>query len=264
MFTTQHVFVSIDKPLTDEIITEGGLKFYLDPRWNKEWNATVNGKVEVLPKNGYKDLNIGDDVAFSWKVVNDRQYPTDGHHFFTHIDTENVKEFISGKGERIRVLGYKGVIDNRKWVATYTDRKFKLIDGCHGDESTVSRWLSQFTFGDAKTYTFKNLIDIDKDYWKVKFDYLIAKKEGDEIVMLCDRILAEPVDYDISDKVNIQYGVYIPNLKARPQDRAKVVCGVEGVNKGDTIVFDERYYEKFRLWNKDYFLIKPNRVLGTI
>ena len=49
MKPVNDILLHLDKKFQDEIITESGIKLYIDTRFNSEWHATVVGEVAALP-----------------------------------------------------------------------------------------------------------------------------------------------------------------------------------------------------------------------
>lgn len=275
MISINHVFVELEKPLQDEILLGNGLKLYLDPSYTPEWHATVSGTVTSIPQNPKgehrdiaKSISIGDEVAFSYSVVSDMSFANNQDSFYELTEgSPYFQKFINAKGEMITVIAMKGAI-SKLWVGTYVSRSHELISGVQGSEAEKDRWLAQFSFGDNQKMKFNNLLDIDgKDYWKAKLDDVFAKKTGDEVVAISDKVICEPIDVDLTQQVNISEGIVLPesSIQARLYDRATLVSGGEdkGLKKGDVVSFDPQYVEKYNLWGKEYFLIKKHRVNGT-
>lgn len=262
------VFLTINKALIDEIITKSGFKLYLSPEYNLEHNVSVSGNVAALPRNYNGSLSIGDDVAFSYKVVSDRTFP-DTSTFFVPLSegNTNVRIWQNGKGEKLRMIAHQGVLDIF-WVGTYFNSKGQFEYGTQGTESAVERWMrTNFTFGNCEKFTFKNLIHIDgKDYWKCPIENVFAKKENGKIKAVGDRVICKFIDVSAKDLIKQVGGIHIPDsaIKIRYYDRGKVQSGGEniGVKRGNTISFEDRYCEKYELFGQEYFLIKEKRVHG--
>jgi hypothetical protein len=271
----KNVFCTLDKALNDEIIFDSGVKLYLDPSYNPEWNATVSGKVYALPLNPDKEyltmmesLSLGDEIAFSYRVVSDVRVSA-GQAAFTEItkDSPYYKRFTNAKGEWITFVAMQGIID-KIWVGTYVDKFGDLIDGVQGSEHEAERWLSQFNFTTDNKLTHQNLIEFseDVDFWNVKPSEIFAKKVGDEIVAIGDRVILEPIDVTVDTSKARLVFTNVPegsDIKIRFYDRAVVISGEgEDWKKGDVVGFEEKYVEKYNLWGKDYFLIKKKRIHG--
>jgi len=263
-----NVFLKIEKELFDTITTESGFELSLVPEYNFENNATVSGELSSLP-NSYKgNLSVSDLVAFSYSVISHRSFPNTAEHFVPVSDGgEQLMVWMNSKGESIRKFGgHKGAISTI-WTATYFDKKGLFQHGCQGTEHDVDRWLAQFKFGNAQGFTYKNLIELDGiKYWKCKDANVFAKKVGDEIQAVGDRVICQIIDIEIDKQQLKVRGIDIPgqSVQMRFYDRAVVISGGEsiGVKKGDVISFQEKYCEKYNLWGKEYFLIKENRVEG--
>lgn len=269
-----QVLLSIDKVLQDAIITDSGLKLYLNPDYKREWNVATTAKICALPlKVNPKDkkildsLKVGDEVAISYQVVYDLEFKGDGHRFMPSVDDDRyVKEFVNGKGETVRVYGlakrsgFKGLT----WIGTYQNKKREVIDGVQGDEETVERWLSQFPLGKTDDYSFNNFFEYSgQDYWKCYPDEIFAKKVKGHWVAISDRVICSPIDEDVPRELLNQIK-HKETVKIRRQDRATVLSGGKRMNlkKGDIVSFDPQKVEKYKLGNKDYYLINERLING--
>lgn len=267
----KKVLLSIDKALNDEIILGNGQKLYLAAEYNIGYNATVTGKVRGLPVNLPKDqyktiskLQEGDEVAFNYRVVVHRQYAPTTNRFVSIVNERHRKEYINGKRERImmRALPYEGKLI---WIGSYISHKGEPLDGIQDTEASVERWLSKFDIEGACSFTYKNLIDLDDEIvWQSDVSFLYAKKDGESVIALGDRVIMEPIEIDMTQRVNILNGIQLPDssVLAEYNDKAKVVSGGEsyGVKKGDVVLFDPLYLEKYTFWGKNYFLIRDKRI----
>jgi co-chaperonin GroES (HSP10) len=72
------IYVKLDKRFNDEIITESGVRLFLDPTWRPEWNVCIHGEVVSIPhklgnqleNNGIMPVvEVGDKVYFSYQVA---------------------------------------------------------------------------------------------------------------------------------------------------------------------------------------------------
>lgn len=270
-----QVLLCIDKPLQDSIVTDSGLKLYLDPTYKKEWNASVTATIAALPSNPHpKDkyisdsLKVGDKIAISYQVVSDLEFGSDRNQFMTALE-ENpyVKEFFNGKGESVKVyaLPARAGIQKAIWCGMYLDKQKRLIDGVQGDEETVERWLSQFPFGKTDIYTFNNFFEYDgQDYWKCNLSQIFAKKVKGHLVAVGDRVICQPIDDSVRDDRFIDTIGIKDRVKIRRQDRATVLTGgkSKGLKKGQVVSFYPNHVERYEFWGRQYYMINQNFILG--
>lgn len=264
-----NVLLTIEQTLLDSITTASGFKLYLVPEFNFENNATITGNIAVLPRDYEGDLKEGDEVAFSYKVVSDRIFPNTSDFFVPVAENMNgaVRMWANHKGERLRMMQHEGRIAPF-WVGTYFDKKGVFQYGTQGSESEVERWMhNHFKFGNCENFIFKHRITVDnKFYWKCSVENIFAKRKKTSVLSTGDRLICEPMDVPIPEKILKESGLNIPEsmIQMRFYDRGKLLSGGRslGYEKGETISFEEKYIEKYNLWGKDYFLIKKRRVNG--
>jgi len=270
-----QVLLKIEVALQDTLITDSGLKFYLDPSYAKEQNVAVSATIVALPINPLPKhnkivsrLKVGDKVAISYDVVADFKFAGDGNRFMQATeDNPHIKEFYNGKGETVRVYamakraGFAGVI----WIGVHLDKRRELIDGVQGDESTLERWLCQFPFGKTDVYQFNNFFEYDgNDYWKCDPDQIFAVKRKGHLVAVGDRIITKPIDEEVPDQFLINDNGLAEKITMRHKDRGRVISGgkEKGIKKEDIVSFEPQFIEKYDFFGQQYFLIKENFVLG--
>jgi co-chaperonin GroES (HSP10) len=264
-----HVFLSIDRTVIDEITTSDGFKLYLAPEWNFEWNVGIQGKIAALPRNYQGELNIGDSVAFSYRVVSERELPNTSE-YFTEISegSNDIKIWVNGKGEKLQKLGaWHGAI-TRIWTGKLFDKRGQFEVGCVGTERQVDKWLRKnFKFEKPETFTYTNLITLDGvDYWKCSLENVFAKLVDGKLVPVSDRLICEPIEIPVESRVLQEKGILKPDsaVAMRLYDRARLVAGGEsmGFEQGDVVSFEEKYAELYELFGKKYFLIRERRING--
>lgn len=264
------VLLTVDNKLIDEITTESGFKMYLAPEYNFEDNATVTGTVAAIPKNFKGNLSIGDSIAFSYHIISDREFPNTADFFVPISEASNeLRIWQNGKGEKIRMRAHQGAI-SIFWIGVFFDKqgRFDPDKSVRGTEEEVERWMqTNFSFGNCDRFAHKHLISLgEKDYWKCEYNNIFAKKVGDEVVAVGDRIICKFIDIPVDRRVSQIKGIQLPDTQVamRLYDRAEVISGGEemGLQKGDIISFNERYCEKYDLWGSKYALIKKSRVEG--
>lgn len=276
MVSPNHILLQVDKALNDEILLEGGIKLYLDPTFRPEWNATVTGKVVSKPihpkgenKKAIAALKVGDEVAFSYRVISDIEYGSSSDLFNpTTEGSDYYKIFANAKGEHLTIVAMPNGNMPPIWAACYNDKFGNLVDGTQGNESDVERWMAQFKFGNVQDGKFKNLFEEDgKDYWKSQECDVLAVKNGDDILPTSDLLICKPIEIDLTTRHNLMNGVSLPpmTIAARLYDRATLLHDAEdmGLKKGDVVSTQEQYIQKYDLWGKPYFLIPKRHIYGT-
>lgn len=266
-----QVLLRIEKALQDEIITDSGLKLYLSPDYDKEWKATVTAVIEALPtkvnpkhKYIYDNLEVGDEVAVSYRIVADFAFEGDGDRFMPVTEgNDYYREFVNGKGEWLRVYALQKEKFST-WVGFYINTRQELISGQQGTQSEVERWMAQFQFGKTDVYTFNNFFEYGgKNYWKADLDDIFAKKVKGHWVAVGDRVIGIPVEEEVPDQMLIDAHKG-HKVKIRHQDRARLLTGGKGkgLRKDDVFSFNPRYLEKYQFGNKEYFLVQERLVDG--
>lgn len=269
--SVSYALLSIDKAFQDEIVTESGIKFYLDGSYNKEWCVAATATIEQLPTNPdpkYKkiasQLSVGDEVAINYQVVYDLTFGDDGKQFMpTTEGDDRMRFFINGYGEKLDVVALPGKIAPI-WVGCYRNKIGDLVDGAQGTQSDVERWLSQFPIGKTDRYTFNNLFEYDKkDYWKCELNQIYAVRRKGHLIALGEKVICLPVE----EKVPV---FYIPNaiqnkdVKVRYTDRGRVLSGGKdiGLKKDMIVAFNPSSLERYDFFGKQYYIINQNRILG--
>jgi hypothetical protein len=267
-----QVLLEIPKALQDELITDSGLKLYIDPSFRKEWQSSVTAKILALPlkssggdKKIISKLNIGDEVAISYRVVADFHFQGDGKRFMAASKgSDYLQTFYNGAGEKIEIIAFPGPI-SPIWVGYYMNKKGELIDGTQGSQSDVERWQSQFPFGKTDIYTFNNFFEHDgKQYWKCDPSDIYAKKVGGKLVSVGDRVIGLPVDENVPREIlqNIEHTG--KEVKIRHQDRLSALTGGEekGIKKRDIVSFPNGLVEKYEFWGRQYYIISERLING--
>lgn len=262
--------------MQDELITDSGVKLYLDSSYRKEWNAAVTAKVAALPakinskyKKTYDQLNIGDEVCVSYNVVANFSFVGDGERFMATTEgNDYFREFVNGKGDWIKIYALPkrskiGVTD-MMWAGVCYNKFKQYVSGEQGTQSEIERWLAQFPIGKTDIYSFNNFFEYKKkDYWKCDLDEIFAVKRKGQLKAVGNRIICKPIDEDVPNEMLIaEHKGH--KVQIRYQDRARVISGGKdkGTKKDDIISFDPRHLEKYTFWNKDYYLINENLVTG--
>ena len=82
MISPFKFIVNIDKPYMDEVPTASGIKLYRDITFHPENYAQTHGVVATVPLKNDLDVKQGDEIYFSYQVVEDkiqRDRDTDVH-----------------------------------------------------------------------------------------------------------------------------------------------------------------------------------------
>lgn len=267
--------VRIENAYQEEILTDSGLRLYLDPSYEKSYNCTVTGVIAALPlkaKNKYEQqildqLEIGDEICMSYRVVADFQYASDAGQFMSAYEENPYMQFyINGKGEQIQVMALPTKVRGHNiWVGTMSNQYGEFINGCQGTESEVENWKLQFPFGKTDNYIFNNLLNLNgQDYWICDLSEIYAKKVKGHIVALGQKVICTPVEEEVPEAVKASLKYIGKDLNIRYTDRAKVLSGGKagGLKKGQIISFDPMVLEKYNFFDKNYYIVNENRING--
>ena len=253
---------------------DSGLKLYIDPSYSKEWQSAVTATIAALPikyspkeKKILDQLKVGDEVLMSYQVVADFEFQDDGLQFMkTTEDNPHTEEYTNGKGEWVKVYAipkFTG-ISKIQWIGVYQDRQRKVIDGKQGTESEVRRWLSQFSIGKTDIYRFNNYFEYKgKEYWKCNLNQIFAKKVDGHLVAVGEKVIMKPIEEDVPENIK-QSLKYNGDMKIRYQDRGRIITGgkEKEIKKEEVVSFQQRHCEKYKFYDKDYFLINQNLIQG--
>lgn len=265
------MLLHIKKAFQEELITDSGLKLFLDPSYQKEQFVSVVATIVALPSKVHpKDekilsqLKVGDEIAVSYQIVYDLSFKSDKLNFMPVSEgSEMMQSYVNGKGEWVKIVALPGNI-SPIWVGYYQDKFRNLISGVQGTHSDMERWKSQFSFGKTDVFSFNNFFEFEgKDYWVCNLDDIFAKKVKGHLVAVGNRIICKPIEGSVPQELLSQIR-YTHSVKIRFQDRGRVISGgkEKHIKKDDVIAFEPQYCEKYEFWGKNYFLINENFVLG--
>lgn len=266
MHSVFNFLIETPTTLVSELITDSGIKMFIAPEYNLEQNVATKGIIKVLPKGVETELKVGDEVFFDYRVVAATATPLYSDFFAPIIDSPYHQEYKNGKGDLLKIVAVPGKI-SVLWIGLLTDKYGERIDGKTGNGSEIDRWKAQFNFSAPQNLKFKNLVTVgDKCYWKVKPEYIYAKLYKNHIQAIGDRIICCPIEDDVKQKIELINGEILPfqDLKVRYYDRGRVFAGGNkiGLKPNDIISFSPNFVEKYTIKDKQYFLIKENRVNG--
>lgn len=259
--------------MQDELVTDSGLKFYIDPTYRKEWQSSVTAVVAALPLKASKEdrkilsqIKVGDEVAISYRVVADFHYQGDGDRFMEASEgSPYMKLYCNGKGERIEVMAMSRPGSGKvTWVGMYLNKYSDLVNGAQGTESEVERWQSQFKFGKTDLYTFNNLISFEgKDYWKCDPSDIYAVRRKGKLISVGNRVIGKPIDEIIPAHI-LQHIQHPGDVKVRYQDRFVAITGGEDkqIKKDDIVAVAPNYLEKYEFFGAQYYLVSQQLIHG--
>ncbi len=276
------ILVQIDTKFQEEKITASGFKYYQDASYNPEWNVTVTGKVISVPsvlrnaidgdlsERRHSDIvpevQVGDELFFSYQVITDRELRNDSDAFKEITEGDgSIKVFENGKKEMIKTRR----LTKKEAIGVLVDKNNDVLDGFQGTPKQVEKWMLQYPIaGDSDTY-YKNCIPLDDaEYWMVDYFDAIAVKREDRIIMIGGNVLMEPQESRMVYEKQVNQELHL--VTKVDEGKAKVISigsplkneSDIGVKDGDYIRFDPKYAQKYELWAKNYLLILQSQVLG--
>jgi co-chaperonin GroES (HSP10) len=264
--------VQIEKKYNDQI---GSL--YIDTTYQPEWYATITGKVVSVPRSISQDrfkkdivpeVQVGDEILFSYLVVFDRDFIKDPEAF-TDISDGGAyeQEWRNVNKDKIKVQRFP----DGTCAGVYTNKYGEILDGCTGDYKRVEKWLTGFKFNTHDTLHYCNMFLADQEYWMVDAAWVFARRpEGDTqwhmhggYVMLAPLEKILPAEYR---------GLVIPESMRKTLVKEKAILvgigtpqkgdPVLDVEQGDMVYIDYSRCEKYKLGDKNYLITTQRKLLG--
>lgn len=279
-----YILVELTKTFQDEVISDGGIKFYQDTSFRPEWNVTINGIVASVPMKitGGGDsidpdrerispiVKQGDEIIFNYTVVMNRSISDNVAEIFERDKPKDpyVTTWSNPKGQQIVRI----YLNNDNYEVGLFDTKSKTwIDRIKGKEKDVENFMAKYMPTENHFFNYGNLLSYDnKDYWKVDYSSVIAIKRGGTFEMVGGYVLVEPIKE--AKKVIDQGVIEVYEMKQSKDYKSigKVISIGEplkgdlnlSVKANDIIVIDSRYVEKYEIDGKDYWIVRQKYIYG--
>ncbi len=286
-----YCLVKINKAFQDEIITEGGLKLFLDTSYHPEHHATITGEIVSVPpklsaeyrmQGNFVNMEPGDHVCFSYLVVFDQGFNDTSKHFYRVEEMPGTMElWVNNCFEKIRIVRFGDIV-----AGTYTDADGKLIDGIqakgHKAWGLVQAWLGKFQLEGHSIINYNNAIEIDGQvYWRCDWRYLFFKVERlidaegreirQEITMAPGYCLVYPEAREQGYSGMIE--LLQPVLASHTADSAgRVIANGPtlwgrpdyGLKAGDRILFDKNFAEKYVINGQEVLILKHRYIIARL
>jgi len=288
------ILVEIDSKFQQEIVTSNGLKLYKDASFRPEWSATIKGKVVSVPQKlnigGGRDsiypqrpfieqkVKAGDEIIFSYLVVMDRVGEDNKEERFEeepHEKYGNPRLTVWKNPKGLKIARH--YLNNDVWEVVVVDTNTKeCIDAVQGGENDMENMLGKYIKSQNVKFNYKNILPCEKngewvDYWMVDYAQVFGIKREDEYEMVGGHIMLDPIkepknkthEQGIIELVgSIEYekdNVAIGRIKsiAEPLKNKKSI----GVKKGDKVIIDSRFLEKYEIDGSDVWITNHDRLL---
>lgn len=265
------VFVEIKNRYEDEIHFKSGVTLYVDPSYNPNFHATMEGVVYSVPKclkHENKEIaqiiRPGDEVLFSYKLIGD--ITLDGGPELFRMTTKQEGYFTEWMNAERFTIRLEKLPD--RWAAVYIDPRGGLLAGKVGvTGGECENWIAQnFKFATSEGFTYDNQFFYEsRELWKVDYSYIFAIRRNGRLKMVGDYLMVEPI---VEKRSRL-----ISGFLERPEaDRHCILehkgwCRAGGskhygYRDGDVIIFNPDLKEKYNVRNKPYYIVKRQYVFG--
>lgn len=265
------VFVEIKNRYEEELKFDSGVTLFVDPTYNPNFHATMEGIVHSVPKTlKYDNRNIdaiirpGDEILFSYKLIGDITHDG-GPQLFRMTTKEEgyFTEWMNAEREMIRMEKHF----SGRWAAVYTDTRGNLIAGKVGSGGEVENWVAtNFKFATSEGFTYDNQFQYDgKELWRVDYSYVFAIRRNGRLNMVGDYVLVEPIVEKRSKMISL-------SLERPEGDRHCILenkgwCRYGGSKRfgfrdGDVVLFDPDLKEKYNFRGRPMYIVKRQYVFG--
>jgi co-chaperonin GroES (HSP10) len=283
--------VKIDRAFQDEIITEGGVKFFLDTSYHPEHHATITGELVSVPKRlgpdyrqqgNFVNMEAGDKICFSYLVVFDRGFDDTAKHFYKVEEIEGVMQlWVNNSFEKIRITRFDDMV-----AGVYTNEAGLLVDGIqhkgHRAWDVVQAWLGKFSLEGSAIINYNNALEIDGDvYWRCDWRYVFFKvdrlvsESGEqlrqEITMAPGYCLVFPESRQTEYQGRIELlqpvlSNYTAESAGRVIANGPTLWGRKeyGLKNGDKILFDKNFAEKYVINGQEVLILKHRYIIAKL
>lgn len=282
-----NILIELDKKFQDEVVSDGGIKFYKDTTFRPEWSTTITGKVASVPTrltigDGKaqsldpdrvrinQKIKIGDDIVFNYLVVMNRKMTDNAGEVFTreHPLSPYVTVWTNPNGQQI----IREYLMNDKYQVSLIDTKTKIVvDTIKGWEKDVEDFMGKYMPTENHGFNYSNLLPYDgKDYWLVDYANAIAIKKDYGYEMVGDFVLLQPIREPFRGTYDGVIEVHEIKQDTDYRATARLVSIGEplkgnkklSVKPNDIIVTDIRYVEKYEIDGKDYWVVRQKYIYG--
>lgn len=282
-----NILVELEKSFEDEIISDGGIRFFQDTSFRPEWHTTIKGKVLSVPLSltiggGRHSIDperelirpivkAGDEIIFSYLVIMNRGETNNVGAVFemdSRIDPYTTTWTAPNGLKLIRVY-----LNNDKWECGLFNTKTKeYVDRVKGGESEVEDFMGKYMPLSQTGFNYRNIFTFEgKDYWMVDYSNAIAVKRAEGIFdMIGDYVLLDPIREPHRGEYQGLLEVY--NLEQDTDFRAigrivSIGLPLKGQPKPDVkikdkVVTDIRFVQKYEIDGKDYWVIHQKHLFG--
>lgn len=283
-----YILVELPKKFQDEIIADGGTKFYKDTTLRPEWNVSISGIVASVPKkltigdgkahsfyperpDIAQNVQAGDEIIFSYLVVMNRVMTDNVGEVFEK--DKPIDPYITTWTNPSKLRLFRFYHMNDKYEGGLYDLKSKTwLDRIRGNEREVQDFLDKYMVSANHAFNYNNLLPYEnKDYWKVDYINAIAIKRKDgNFDMVGEYVLVEPIReprrgfeqglievHEIAQDNDFRAIGRVISIGEPLKGKAKL-----SVKPSDKIVTDIRYVEKYEIDGKDFWIVRQRYIYG--
>jgi co-chaperonin GroES (HSP10) len=283
-----NILVELSKTFQDEIIADGGTKFFQDTTFRPEWNVTISGKVASVPQcltigdggahSFYPDrpnilqvVNPGDEIIFSYVVVMNRSMTDNVGEIYER--DKPIDPYITTWTNPNRMRIFRVYLNNNKYECGLFNLKTKIWeDRVKCDERGAEFFLEKYLVEEQVGFNYKNLLPYEgKDYWKVDYINAIAIKRKDgSFDMVGDYVLLEPIR---EPRRGFEQGIIEVYEIEQDNDHRAIGSIISigeplkgqiklSVKPNDKIVTDIRFAEKYEIDGHDFWVVRQKYIYG--
>jgi hypothetical protein len=282
-----NILVKLDKKFQDEIITDGGIKFFTDTTFKPEWNVTISGTVVSVPlkltvgnggihsmiperPNIQQIVKPGDELLFSYSVVMNRKEENNRGEVFEREKPTNpyVTEWKNPNGLMI-VREY--LMNNNYRIALIDTKTMIIVDMVQGNKHDVESFMGRYMPSEDMKFNYNNLLQIDgEDYWMVDYFNAVAVKRDSGYEMVGGYVMLEPIREPFRGEYEGLIEIYEIAQDTDYRAIGKVISIGEplvgnrklSIKPNDTIVTDIRFVEKYHIDGKQCWIVRQKYIYG--
>lgn len=267
-----NLLIEMEEAFQETITTPGGLKLYIDTTFNPENHTTIKGKVVGIPDKMSKDpffdfppeVQVGDTLIFNYLVVFSRTEKTDIEAFF---QTEDMM-WQNGLGQVITMGQAPNPFNGKSiWVGQLEDKEGEIIDLFSGKRDEVEKWVQSFkhTRNEDLQYEYH----LEDKIWQVPYSFALAYVRDGKMVPIGGNVFLEPVQVPLALTFEGTSIIIPESLKQAEKKGAGIVKHIGtprnsfpllDAKEGDEVIFDPKYYERYKIQGKEYIIVKQHRL----